>query len=226
MAKKPKRGKAAPLTVAGPGGELLLYQTEDGRTRIEVRFAGETVWLSLNQMAELFQRDKSVISRHIKNIFEEGRVAAGGSCCKICNNCRRRQDATEVEYYNLDVIISVGYRVKSHRGTQFRIWATAAAAGVSRQGVHAGRRAAQAAPAAATTSTSCSPASATSARRSRSSGARCSTSTPRASTTIRAPRRRSSSSRPCRTRCTGRRTARRPPRSSTRRAERASRTWA
>jgi len=103
--------------------DFLLYQTEDGQTRVEVRFDGETAWLSLGQMAELFQRDKSVISRHIKNVFEEGEldrtsVVAGSATTAFDGK------TYQVEYFNLDVIISVGYRVKSHRGTQFRIWAT------------------------------------------------------------------------------------------------------
>lgn len=103
--------------------EFLLYQTEDGETRVEVRFDGETAWLSLGQMAELFQRDKSVISRHIKNVFEEGELdrtaVVAGSATTAADG-----KTYQVEYFNLDVIISVGYRVKSHRGTQFRIWAT------------------------------------------------------------------------------------------------------
>lgn len=111
---------------ATPGGEFLLYQTEDGRTRLEVRFQGDTVWLSLNQMAELFQRDKSVISRHIKNVFEEGELAQEGTVAKSATVQLEgsKRVTREIEFYNLDVIISVGYRVKSHRGTQFRIWAT------------------------------------------------------------------------------------------------------
>ena len=106
-----------------PDGNVLLYQTEDGKTRIEVRLQGETVWLSLNQMAELFHRDKSVISRHIRNIFEEGELPSKGV---IANFATTASDGKtyQVDFYNLDVIISVGYRVKSHRGTQFRIWAT------------------------------------------------------------------------------------------------------
>ena len=104
-------------------GELILYQTQDGRTRVEVRFEGETVWLSLTQMAELFQRDKSVISRHIANVFTEGELE---SKSVVANFATTAADGKtyQVDYYNLDVIISVGYRVKSHRGTQFRIWAT------------------------------------------------------------------------------------------------------
>jgi len=108
------------------GGNLIFYQTEDGQTRLQVRLEGETVWLSLNQMAELFQRDKSVISKHIKNVFEEQELASGATVAKFATVQTEgdREVSREIEFYNLDVIISVGYRVKSHRGTQFRIWAT------------------------------------------------------------------------------------------------------
>jgi hypothetical protein len=109
-----------------PGGEFLFYQTEDGSTRLQVRVQDETVWLSLNQMAELFQRDKSVISRHISNVFEEGELRQEATVAKSAT-VQAEGDRTvsrEIEFYNLDVIISVGYRVKSQRGTQFRIWAT------------------------------------------------------------------------------------------------------
>lgn len=104
-------------------GDLLFYQTEDGLTRVEVRVINESVWLSLNQMAELFQRDKSVISRHISNIFEEGELPQDSV---VANYATTAADGKtyQVDFYNLDMIISVGYRVKSHRGTQFRIWAT------------------------------------------------------------------------------------------------------
>jgi hypothetical protein len=102
---------------------FLLYQTEDGQTRIDVRMHDETVWLSLNQMAELFQRDKSVISKHIKNIFTEGELLAEAVVANFATTATDGK-SYQVDYYNLDVIISVGYRVKSHRGTQFRIWAT------------------------------------------------------------------------------------------------------
>ena len=109
-----------------PGGEVIIYQTQDAQTRMEVRFRGETAWLSLNQMAELFQRDKSVISKHIKNVFDEGELAPTGTVAKYATVQLegKREVQREVEFYNLDVVISVGYRVKSHRGTQFRIWAT------------------------------------------------------------------------------------------------------
>lgn len=100
--------------------QMLIYTTEDGLTKIETAFDGDTVWLSKAQMAELFQRDRSVISKHIKNVFEEGELQKAGNVQKlhIANSDK------PVEFYNLDVIISVGYRVKSKRGTQFRIWAT------------------------------------------------------------------------------------------------------
>lgn len=106
--------------------EFLLYQSEDGRTRVEVRFDGDTAWLSLGQLAELFQRDKSVISRHIKNVFDQGELIRSATVAEYATVQREgeREVTRDVEYYNLDVIISVGYRVKSHRGTQFRIWAT------------------------------------------------------------------------------------------------------
>ncbi len=111
------------LPIIPNNGDFLFYQTEDGQTRVQVRFVDETVWLSLNQMAELFQRDKSVISRHISNVFEEGELNPNSV---VANYATTATDGKtyQVDYYNLDVIISVGYRVKSHRGTQFRIWAT------------------------------------------------------------------------------------------------------
>jgi hypothetical protein len=104
-------------------GEFLFFQSEDGKTRIDVRLTGETVWLSLNQMADLFQRDKSVISRHISNIFEEGELQRDSVVASFATTAADGK-TYQVEYFSLDVIISVGYRVKSHRGTQFRIWAT------------------------------------------------------------------------------------------------------
>jgi hypothetical protein len=103
--------------------QFLLYRTEDGRTRVEVRFEGQTAWLSLGQMAALFQRDKSVISRHIKNVFDEGELAREAVVAESATTASDGK-TYQVDYYSLDVIISVGYRVKSQRGTQFRIWAT------------------------------------------------------------------------------------------------------
>jgi len=115
-----------PLLQQTPDSQILLYQTEDGHTRIEVQLKGETVWLSLNQMSDLFQRDKSVISKHIRNVFDEGELSPDSTVAKFATVQTEgsRSVSREIEFYNLDVIISVGYRVKSHRGTQFRIWAT------------------------------------------------------------------------------------------------------
>jgi hypothetical protein len=104
-------------------GEILLYKTEDGQTRVDVRLENETVWLSLNQLAELFQRDKSTVSRHIRNLFEEKELSKDSVVANFATTATDGK-TYQVEHYNLDVIISVGYRVKSLRGTQFRIWAT------------------------------------------------------------------------------------------------------
>ncbi len=101
--------------------ELLLYQTEDGQTKIDVRLEEETVWLSQAQMGELFQKERSVITKHIKNIFEEGELKEESNVQILHISGSDRP----VKFYNLDVIISVGYRVKSHQGTKFRQWATA-----------------------------------------------------------------------------------------------------
>ena len=106
-----------------PKNSILIYTTEDGLTKIDTTFDGDTVWLSIDQMAELFQRDKSTISRHIKNIFAEGELERDSVVAKFATTAADGK-TYQVEFYNLDVIISVGYRVKSKRGTQFRIWAT------------------------------------------------------------------------------------------------------
>ncbi len=111
------------VTIQPETAEFLLYQTEDGQTRLEVVFRGETCWLSLNQLAELFQRDKSVISRHIKNLFAEGELVRRAVVANFATTAADGK-SYRVDYFNLDVIISLGYRVKSNRGTQFRIWAT------------------------------------------------------------------------------------------------------
>ncbi len=106
-----------------PKNSILIYTTEDGLTKIDTTFDGDTVWLSIDQMAELFQRDKSTISRHIKNIFAEGELERDSVVAKFATTAADGK-TYQVEFYNLDVIISVDYRVKSKRGTQFRIWAT------------------------------------------------------------------------------------------------------
>ena len=105
---------------------IIMYTTEDGLTKIEVTCDEDTVWLSLDQMADLFQRDKSTISRHTKNIFTEGELRPEATVAKFATvqTEGNRQVTRDIDYYNLDVIISVGYRVKSLRGTQFRIWAS------------------------------------------------------------------------------------------------------
>lgn len=107
-------------------GQFLLYQTPDGESKIEVKLQDDTVWLSLDQMAELFQRNKSTISRHIKNILEEGELLADSTIANFATvqNEGKRHVERQITYYNLDMIISVGYRVHSYRGVQFRIWAT------------------------------------------------------------------------------------------------------
>ena len=106
--------------------EIILYQTEDGQTKVEVRMEGETVWLSLNQLAELFQTTKQNISLHIKNIYSEAELQEAATVKEYLTVQKEgnRSVKRALDYYNLDLIISVGYRVNSHRGTQFRIWAT------------------------------------------------------------------------------------------------------
>ena len=107
-------------------GQFLLYQTPDGDSHIEVKLQDNTVWLSLDQMAELFQRNKSTISRHIKNVLEDGELqeeATVANFATVQNEGTRKVERV-IAYYNLDMIISVGYRVHSYRGVQFRIWAT------------------------------------------------------------------------------------------------------
>ena len=107
---------------------IVIYQTEDGQTQIDVRLENETVWLTQAQMAELFQKDRTVITRHINNVFKEGELEKEQVCAKFAHTTRHgamdgKTQTQETVLYNLDVIISVGYRVKSKRGTAFRIWA-------------------------------------------------------------------------------------------------------
>ena len=114
------------MNMAEDKGQILLYKTPDGESRIEVRLQNETVWLSLDQMAELFQRNKSTISRHIKNVFEEGELQPEATVAFFATvqTEGKRKVERDIAYYNLDMIISVGYRVHSYRGVQFRMWAT------------------------------------------------------------------------------------------------------
>ena len=104
-------------------GEIILYTTPDGESKIEVKLEGETVWLTLDQMATLFQRNKSTISRHVKNVLESGELEERAVVAK---NATTATDGKtyQTAFYNLDMIISVGYRVNSYRGVQFRQWAT------------------------------------------------------------------------------------------------------
>ena len=108
--------------------QIVIYQTEDGKTQIDVRLENETVWLTQAQMAELFQKDRTVITRHINNVFKEGELEKEVVCAKFAHTTQHgaiegKQQTKETVLYNLDVIISVGYRVHSKRGTTFRIWA-------------------------------------------------------------------------------------------------------
>lgn len=109
-----------------PRGEVLFYEGADGSVQLDVRLERETLWLNLNQMAELFERDKSVISRHLRNIYDEKELDRSATIAKNATVQTEgdRQVKREIEFYNLDAVISVGYRVNSKRGTQFRIWAT------------------------------------------------------------------------------------------------------
>ncbi len=102
-------------------GEILIYQTEDGLTKIDVNMQDETVWLTQEEMSELFQKAKSTINEHIKNIYLEGELQKESTMRKFGIS---EFSTKPTNYYNLDVVISVGYRVKSQRGVQFRIWAT------------------------------------------------------------------------------------------------------
>ena len=106
--------------------EIIIYQTANNQTEVEVRFEGETFWLTLNQISALFQRDKSVISRHIKNIYREEELDTITTVAKKATVQIEggREVMRDIEYFNLDAILSVGYRVNSKRGTQFRQWAT------------------------------------------------------------------------------------------------------
>lgn len=103
--------------------EILFYNTEDGKTRLQVKLDDETVWLTQKQIAELFNKNRVTITEHIKNVFSEGELIENS----VCRNFRHTAEdgkTYDTQYYKLDVIISVGYRVKSQKGTQFRIWAT------------------------------------------------------------------------------------------------------
>lgn len=125
--KKPSTQSPRAVASTPPGGsELLLYATPDDQTRIEVRLEDDTVWLTQRQMAELFDKSVKTVNEHISNVYAEAELAPAATIRKsrIVQNEGGRQVSREIDLYNLEVIISVGYRVKSHRGTQFRVWAT------------------------------------------------------------------------------------------------------
>ena len=110
-------------------GEIVIYQTQDGTTQLDVRLDGETVWITQEQMAQLFQRDRTAIGRHIANIFSEGELDRNVVCANFAHTTLHgaiegKTQTRDLTCYNLDVIISVGYRVKSQRGVQFRQWAS------------------------------------------------------------------------------------------------------
>ncbi|RPI72986.1 MAG: hydroxyacid dehydrogenase, partial [Desulfobacteraceae bacterium] len=110
-----------------PRSEMILYQTEDGRTRIQCRLENDTIWLTQSLIAELFQKDVRTINEHIVNIYDEGELSREATIRKfrIVRTEGKREVAREIEHYSLPIILAVGYRVRSHRGTQFRQWATA-----------------------------------------------------------------------------------------------------
>ncbi len=114
------------IPAGSPDGDVVLYETPDGEIRVDVRLEKETVWLSLTQISELLDRDKSVISRHLASVFWSGELVREATVAKNATVQHEggRDVVREIEFYNLDAIISVGYRVNSKRGTQFRIWAT------------------------------------------------------------------------------------------------------
>src|SRR4029453_10265785 len=109
-----------------PQSSIILYQTEDGRTRIQCRFENETIWLTQALIAELFQKDVRTINEHLTNIFDEGELAREATIrnFRIVRTEGKREVTREIEHYSLPAILAVGYRVRSHRGTQFRQWAT------------------------------------------------------------------------------------------------------
>lgn len=109
--------------------EVVIYETAENQVQVEVRFEGETFWLTQIQIAELFQRDRTVIAKHLRNVFQEGELDEKVVCAKFAHTTahgalKGKTQQKETKYYNLDAIISVGYRVNSKRGTQFRQWAT------------------------------------------------------------------------------------------------------
>ncbi len=126
MASGKKLGSGPRDAADGPSGEILLYRSEDGHTRVECRFADESLWLSQALIAELFQKDVRTINEHLKNIYREDELAPEATIRKfrIVRREGTREVARQIEHYSLEAILAVGYRVRSPRGTQFRQWAT------------------------------------------------------------------------------------------------------
>ena len=213
-------------TADAPRTEIVLYQTEDGQTRIHVRTTGETVWLTVEQMAELFQRDRTTILRHVANVFAEGEVEREATCADFAQVQTEgsRTVTRKIPSYNLDVIISVGYRVKSLRGTQFRRWALSVLREYLVNGFAMNDELLKQAGGGTYWRELLSRIRDIRRPR-RCSTVRCSTCTPPVSTTTRARRRAWSSSPSSRTRCTTRRTATPRPRSSISAPTPPSRSW-
>lgn len=119
-------GSATGMSIDAPGGEILVYEAADGGARVDVRLDRDTVWLTQDQMSQLFGRERSVVTKHVRNVFREGELEAGATSAKFAQVRAEggRTVKRDVDHYNLDVIISVGYRVKSVQGTRFRQWAT------------------------------------------------------------------------------------------------------
>jgi hypothetical protein len=117
----PKTGKGSLKSITG--GEVLIYQSADGQALLDVRLDAETVWLTQKQMAMLFDTERSVITKHINNVFKSGELDKNSVCAFFAHTAEDGK-TYNTAFYNLDAIISVGYRVNSKRGTQFRIWAT------------------------------------------------------------------------------------------------------
>ncbi|HEX7329007.1 MAG TPA: virulence protein RhuM/Fic/DOC family protein [Casimicrobiaceae bacterium] len=111
------------MTAAAPSGRIVVYEDPNGEVQVDVRLDRETVWLSQEQMAELFGRERSVVTKHVRNVFKEGELDPEAVCAKFAHTAADGK-TYQVDHYNLDAILSVGYRVNSKRGTQFRIWAT------------------------------------------------------------------------------------------------------
>src|SRR5271157_2091744 len=122
----PKNQPPTPGDPTPPTGEIVLYQTEDGQTRVECRFVDETLWLSQALIAELFQKDIRTVNEHLQNIYQEREIEEQATIRKfrIVRREGPREVEREIEHYNLDAILAVGYRVRSQRGMQFRRWAT------------------------------------------------------------------------------------------------------